>query len=50
MSFEHTIFAEGNRTDRARFERHYPMISDAALGVFEDQQDLLSAMDEMSEE
>jgi len=50
MSSEYTFFAEGNRNDRSRFERHYPMITDAALGVFESQEDMFSAMAEMSEE
>jgi|GEM_PF-2987517 hypothetical protein len=50
MSFEATLFTEGNRNDRSRFERHYSMISDAALGVFENQEDLISAMAEVSEE
>ncbi len=50
MSSEYSFFAEGNRNDRSRFERHHPMIADAALGVFESPEDLTSAMAEMSEE
>ncbi len=50
MGFETNFFSASSRNAQERNERHLPMITEAAFGVFKDQDDMMSAMTEFTEE